>query len=125
MPVNRIVTKGFGTSRGTPGRAGPVTLGYGGPPSFVVAALERNVRLGGGGVAKRRLRELQPIVVWAKLIEFNGHAPKRNIEGFVTVRIDKDRSFASVMAEHVFTRAKKLQDSVKVFVDIVRGRRKI
>ena len=56
-------------SRGLPGRAGPVTLGYGGPPGFFVAALEELRRHPGQSGAKRRLKDVQHVTVWAKLVE--------------------------------------------------------
>lgn len=113
--TNRIVTRGFGSSRGLAGRAGPVTQGYGGPPAFVVAAFKRGLIFGQSG-HKRRLRELQPVIVWAKLVELNGQAPSRKIEGFVTVRVDKDRGFTFVMAEHVSSRVKKVWEDFRVIV---------
>jgi hypothetical protein len=113
--VNRIVTRGFGMSRGLPGRAGPVTQGYGGPPGFVVAAIRRGFRVGQSGT-KRRLREMQEAIVWAKLVELNGSTPRQKIEGFVRVKIDKNRGFASVMAEHVVTRVRKAIQDVKITV---------
>lgn len=118
-PVNRIVTRGFGPSRGLPGRAGPVTQGYGGPPRFVVVALRRGFRIGGSGT-KRRLRELEPIIVWARLVEVNNRLPPKKIEGHITVRVDLSRGFASVMAEHVSSRVRQAWHDLKVIVSRIK-----
>lgn len=116
-PVNRIITRGFGTSRGQAGRAGPVTQGYGGIHQFVISAIQRsnNVKHGQSG-RKRRLRELDTIIVWAKLVEVNGSPPKNKIEGFVNVPIDHDRGFAAVMVEHVSSSVRKAWHDLRVTV---------
>ena len=119
LVVNRIVTRGMGRSRGEPGRAGLVTQGFGGPPSFVLEALRRGVRVGGGGT-RRRLRELQPVIVWARLVEVNDRPPARNIEGFVRVHVDKNNHYAAAMAEHVSTRVKKAWQDLKITVKRLR-----
>lgn len=108
--TNRIITRGMG-----PHINRLVTQGYGGPPRFVLQAIQRGVVFGQSG-RKRRLRELEPVIVWAKLMEVNGKVPPRKIQGHVVVRVDKDRSFAAVMAEHVTSRVKKMLDDLKVFV---------
>ena len=92
-----------------------VTQGYGGPPAFVVFAFQRGIIVGQSG-RKRRLRELDTVVVWAKLIEVNNHAPHKKIEGFVRVPVDHDRSFAAVMVEHVSSRVRKAWQDFKVIV---------
>lgn len=108
--TNRIVTRGMGTHINR-----LVTQGYGGPPAFVVAAFQRGLIFGPSG-RKRRLRELQPVIVWAKLLEVNGRVPPRKVEGFITVRVDRDRGFAAVMAEHVSSRVRAAWEDLKVFV---------
>lgn len=117
--VNRIVTRGFGMSRGPPGRAGPVTQGYGGPPRFVVIAIRRGIRPGQSGT-KRRLREMQEVIVWARLIELNRRPPPKKVEGFIKVRVDRDSGYAKVMAEHVSSRVRKAWESLKVIVKRIR-----
>lgn len=115
MIVNRLVTRGFGPDRGLPGRAGPVTQGFGGPPSFVLVAIRRGIRVG-GGATRRRLQDLQPVIVWAKLIEINGLSPQRAIEGSVRVMLPRQEGFTSVMVEHLKTRARKAWDDVRITV---------
>jgi hypothetical protein len=108
--TNRIVTRGMG-----PHINRLVTQGYGGPPAFVVAAFQRGLIFGQSG-RKRRLRELETVIVWAKLLEVNGRVPPKKIEGFVRIPVDWDRGFAAVMAEHVSSRVKKAIEGIKVFV---------
>lgn len=112
--TNRIITRGMG-----PHINRLVTQGYGGPPAFVVAAFQRGIIVGQSG-HKRRMRELQPVIVWAKLLEYNGRVPPKKIEGFVVVRVDKDKGFAAVMAEHVSSRVRKAIEDLKVFVKRIR-----
>jgi len=122
MPItNRIITRGFGPSRGLPGRAGPITQGYGNPPQFVVSALQRNLslRLGQSGT-KRRLRELQHVIVWAKLIEVNDMPPKRKIEGFVKVPVNAEHGTSRVVVEHVASRVRSALSDIKVTIKRLR-----
>lgn len=108
-------------SRGAAGRAGPVTQGYGGPPQIVVLAIREGIRIRvGQSGTKRRLRELQPIIVWAKLVEVNNVAPQKNIEGSVTVGIDNDRKFVTTMVEHVSSRASKVIEGLKITIKRLR-----
>ena len=114
-PTNRIITRGMGTSRGAAGRAGMVTQGYGGiPPAFVTQAF-RQINLGQSGY-KRRLQELDEVVVWAKLTEVNGVEPKKPVKGWIKVKVDKDRGFAHVMAEHLGSRVRSVLEVIKVSV---------
>lgn len=112
---NKIVTRGFGVIRSVPNSSGPITQGYG-PlvPTFVVVPFVRP-RVGQSGL-KRRLRELDEIIVWAKLITVNDVEPKRPIKGLIHVRVSKDRNFAAVMAEHVATRVRKAWETITVTV---------
>lgn len=107
--VNRIVTRGLGQSRGAPGRAGPITQGLGGPPSFFVETLARRVH---GRSGKRPENDLYTIVLWAKLMEVNGHAPTVKISGSVTVPISK--SSISIIAERVSVGVKSAWNDIKV-----------
>ena len=111
-PVNKIITRGFGPMRdGVPGRAGPVTQGYGGPPPGFVVTAFRQLVFGQSGT-KRRLAQLDEVIVWAKLIEYNGKVPERPIKGWIRVRVSKQSGFASVMAESV----RVIRDYIKVTV---------
>lgn len=112
--TNKIVTRGMGMSRGVVGRAGLVTQGFGGPPSFVVTAIERAVdrRIRYGSSSKRKDEDLETFVLWAKLIEVNSSPPKKPIEG--SIRISVDRNSLTVLAEHVASRVSKLWNDIKV-----------
>ena len=116
--VNKLITIGLGPSNGTPGRAGIVTLGYGGPPTFVVTEIEEAVRplrlrLGQSGT-KRRLEQLDEVIVWAKLIDVNGRAPKTEIKGSIRVPVTKGR--ASVFVEGVSVRVRAAWETIRVTV---------
>lgn len=115
--TNKLVTLGLGTSRGIEGRGGLVVAGYGGPPSFVVSALEERtrIRVGQSG-SKRRLDQLDEVIVWAKLLEVNGKAATGNVKGALKVRVDKKRGHASVVAEHISSRARGAWEFIKVSV---------
>ncbi len=111
--TNKIVTRGFGAKRSVPGTSGPVTMGYGPlAPAFVIAALSQ-VKLGQSGL-KRRLAEMEEVIVWAKMIEANGKPPPKEIKGWIRVRVNKKRGYAMAMAEHVGTRVRSILESIKV-----------
>ena len=114
-PVNRIITRGMGTSRGRAGRAGMVTQGYGGPMRYVLEQIRQIVRVGQSG-AKRALRELDEIVVWAKMIRINNHPPPDNIEGFIKIRINRTAGYVVSLAEHVSTRVRKAWEDIKISI---------
>lgn len=92
-----------------------VTQGYGG---FVPRALVQSlmsVTVGQSG-AKRRLDQLQEVIIWAKLIEVNGKAaPPPDVKGWVKVKVDKPRGMA-VMAEHISSRTREAWEFIKVNV---------
>jgi len=114
--TNRIVTRGMG-----PHINRLVTQGYGGPPSFVVQAILRGIsvrHVRGQSGTKRRLREMNEFIVWAKLIEINDQQPKNKIEGFVKVHTKK--GFASATVEHVSSKMRNITESIKVFVKRVK-----
>ena len=94
-----------------------VTRGYGGPPAFVVQAILRGITVGQSG-AKRRLREMKEVLVWAKMIEINDTPPKNNIEG--TVRVEIKEGSTRVAIEHVSSRIRNITESIKVFVKRVK-----
>jgi hypothetical protein len=120
MITNKIVTRGMGLVRGgVPGRAGLVVQGYGGLPSFVVAALQSTLKLGQSGY-KRRMAELEEVIIWAKLIEVNDRPPPREVKGWIRVRVKKDQGYASVLAEHVSSRIRAAWESIKVTVTRVK-----
>lgn len=107
----------MGTSRGAPGRAGLVTQGYGGPPSFVVKVLEtpRRVVKGSSGYGRRELDELNVVILWAKLIEVNSRPPEKKIEGSIVVKIDNSSGVA-VLAERLISQVYKTWNDIKITV---------
>lgn len=105
----------MGTTRGTAGRAGLITQGYGGPPFFIRQALLRGLRSRLGSSSKREFREFDEVIAWAKLIMINDKPPVDNIEGFVTIKIDR-RKYVGSIARHVGTRVRKVIDDISVFV---------
>jgi hypothetical protein len=115
---NKIVTRGLGVIRTVPQSSGIVVQGYGPkPPAFVVSALERplRLRLGQPGT-KRRLEELDEVIVWAKLVTVNDVEPKKPIKGWIRVKVRKDSGYAAVMAEHVASRVRAAWETIKVSV---------
>lgn len=118
LVTNKLITRGLGATRLVANQAGPIVQGYGGPPSFVVQALSgrpARLRLGQSGT-KRRLDQLDEVIVWAKLVEANGKVPTRDVKGWIRVKVDRDRGFASVMVEHVSTRVREAWEFIRVHV---------
>jgi hypothetical protein len=115
---NKIITRGLGGLRSVPESSGLVVQGYGPlPPAFVVTTLERplRLRLGQSGL-KRRMREFDEIIVWAKLIEVNDMPPPKKVEGWITVRVKRGQHHAMAMAEHISSRTRKAWETIKVSV---------
>lgn len=113
--INKIVTRGFGEQRSVANSSGPVTMGYG-PlvPAFVSSAFRRPKQ--GQSGFKRRMAELDEVIVWAKCIEVNHHPPEKRVQGWIKVMVEKDRGYASVIAEHVSTRVRSALETIKVTV---------
>ena len=114
-PVNRIVTRGMGTTRGLAGRACLVTQGYDGPARAILEKIRQIVRVGRSG-AKRALHELEEIIVWAKLIRVNDEPPPVKVEGFIRVRVRNAASYAIGLAEHISTRVRKAWEDIKISI---------
>lgn len=116
--TNKIVTRGFGSPRSVVNNSGPVTLGFGPlAPAFVTDSLarRRQLRFGQSGT-KRRLQELDEVIVWAKLVSVNHKQLDVDIKGFVRVGANKNSGRTVVMAEHVSTRARSIWETIKVTV---------
>jgi len=100
--ANKIVTRGFGPIRTVPNNSGPITMGYGPvPPAFVVSAFQSAIRHGGQSGFKRRMQELDEVIVWAKLIQINNNSSPPNIKGFVRIPVPRTQAKTSVTVEHV------------------------
>jgi hypothetical protein len=113
--TNKIVTRGFGVARSVPNSSGPVTMGYGPLIPQAIASAFRRPKQGQSGF-KRRMAEMDEVIVWAKCVTVNDTEPKKPIQGWIKVMIDKDRDYASVIAEHVSTRIRDAWDTVKITV---------
>lgn len=99
------------------GAVGPVTQGFGGDIHLVIAAIEeeRAIRLRTiGRSGKRRLDDIDEIIVCAKLIEVNGEVLAREIKGCITVKVQ--RHPIRMMVEHTATRVRKAWEGVIVSV---------
>lgn len=77
-PVNRLVTRGMGPSRGTPGRAGMITQGYGGIFRAIIEAVSGAIQ--GGSKALRRLPEIL-WSVYARLAAVNERELLEDVSG--------------------------------------------
>lgn len=107
---NKLITRGFGPTRGKAGRTGPVVQGYGPcAPAFVIAALTNRRRVVTGRRPPEPNPAIETVVLWAKLIEANGKAPKHPIQG--TVHLPIKRSQIAVVVEHL---TKRVINKIKV-----------
>jgi hypothetical protein len=101
--INKIVTRGFGPIRnGVPGRAGPITRGYGG--RFVEQIVEVITRRFIPGGKSRKYDDFDSIAVYAKLVDVNGFQPSKKIEGTITVKVR--HRYISSLVEHISSKVK-------------------
>jgi hypothetical protein len=119
--ANKIVTSGFGPARSTVESSSLITLGFGPPPSFVVQQIvetvDRPIRLRfGQSGTKRRLEDLDEVIVWAQLIEVNNKPPANEIKGFIKVPVKKTQGRSRIMVEHVSSRVREAWETIKVTV---------
>jgi hypothetical protein len=98
-----------------PGRTGMIVMGFG---RTFIKAVKRIVRLGQSGT-KRALRELEEVIIGAKLIRVNDERPKDPIQGHVTVRVDLSQRI-SVAAQGVSKRARSAWEDIKLSVKRIR-----
>ena len=117
--INRIVTKGFGPSRGLAGRAGPVTQGYGG---FFkkIAEVARDLFDYGRAGYRHTVEELGEIFINVKLILINDHPPREKIEGKLHTTYRRASGAAVTMSEHLSSSIKRALSEVAIFVKRVR-----
>lgn len=119
-PVNRLVTRGMGASRGVPGRAGLVTQGMGGIFRFIVKEIpERIIRVGRSS-AKRAAEGLEEIVVWAKLVSVNEQTPEKKVEGFIKLGIDRARRIAVTLTDGITARVKSAYNNLRVTISRIK-----
>lgn len=103
MTTNRIISRGLGASRGASGRAGLITMGYGGIPPIVIQEIQKktaNIK----GQSDKIIEELKLITIWAQLIEVNERPPVTNVSGSVTIKYSNNQP--------IIVEAKKILSSV-------------
>ena len=107
------------TRGGVPGRASMVVQGYGG---FFRAIKEQAIRMikAGQSGTKRRLQELQDVLVWAKLIRVNDEAPRRVIQGSIVVKVSSASQIAIRVVERATVRVRKAIEDLKITVKRIR-----
>lgn len=117
--MNRLVTRGMGTSPGPPGRASMVASGMGGIFVAIAQVVKRVIRVGQSGT-KRALRELEEVVVWAKMIRVNDEPPPKTIQGFVKATIRDAKDYTVAAAKEFKSRVKNVLETVKIRVDRIK-----
>lgn len=108
--VNRTITRGMGAPRGT-GRAGLVTSGGGGFRKFI----EFIRRKGGDGVDYVK-KNVETIMVWAKLIDVNAEQPKQIIQGSTTVSVNTNKKVRVRMVGGFTKNVRKIWENVKITI---------
>lgn len=120
MTLNKLITKGFGSSLLIAGRAGLVTQGYGGEvPEFIPVAIERAIRRtkdGGSSSRPHPFDELEEVIVFARLLQINDEEPARVTKGVVTMPVY--RSPMKIFAERINTVIEEGIIRIKVYLRI-------
>lgn len=119
MTLNKLITKGFGSSLLVAGRAGLVTQGYGGEvPEFIPVAIERAIRRTQGGSSSRQhpFDELEEVIIFARLLQINDEEPVRVTKGIVSAPIY--RSPMKIFAERINTAIEEGIIRIKVYLRI-------
>jgi len=104
-----LVTRGFGRNQSI------VAQGF----SFMTAVgqiLTRFIELGQSGT-KRALREIQEVVVWAKLIRVNNKTPESPIQGFVKIKLSDASQIAVRAVKKVSVKVRSIFDDLKITVN--------
>lgn len=104
-----LVTRGFGRNQSI------VVQGF----SFMTAVgeiLTRFIELGQSGT-KRALREIQEVVVWAKLIRVNNKTPESPIQGFVKIKLSDASQIAVRAVKKVSVKVRSIFDDLKITVN--------
>lgn len=104
-----LVTRGFGRNQSI------VVQGF----SFMTAVgemLTRFIELGQSGT-KRALREIQEVIVWAKLIRINGKAPESPVQGFVKIKLTDASQVAVRAVRKVSVKVRSIFDDLKITVN--------
>jgi len=83
------------------------------------AQVIRFINLGQSG-AKRALRELEEVIVWAKLIRVNDEPPPVKVQGYIVVKINAAARYAVTAAQQVSTRVRNIFESIKISIKRIR-----
>jgi hypothetical protein len=111
--INRTITRGMGAPRGT-GRAGLITVGGGGFRQFI----EIIRRKAGDGVDYVK-KNVENIVVWARLITVNDEKPQQLIQGSANVVVT-NKKITVRMTEGFRHRVRKIWENVKITINRIR-----
>lgn len=115
MTVNRLITRGMGTSRGAAGVAGMVTQGYGGFFRKVKDALV-DIAKKGRSSARKVIQEIEEIVVWAKLIRVNDSTPPKLVQGYIAVKVDEAKNFVVKVLSGLTASVKATVNDIKITI---------
>lgn len=120
--VQSIITKGLGPQNLL------VSQGYvtDSIPEFIPDVIESIVRKNGGSAAKRRSREeildeLEPIIVWAKMIELNNNAQSGSIKGSDKVIKTSKNKFLTAKIDFIKARVQNIREKVRVTGKLIMG----
>jgi len=120
-PVNKLVTRGMGPSRGVPGRAGMVTQGYGGIFRAIVEAVTAVIQ--GGSKALRRLPELF-WSVYARLTDVNERELLSDVSGIDKKTVDPNIAEPRIDAGLKDSRISKKDSDIVIVAERVRSGKK-
>lgn len=87
--------------------------------SFVSDAVLRFIELGQSS-AKRALREIQEVIVMAKLIRVNEKSLTVPLQGSVKVKLSDESHFAVRAMRKVSVKVRSIFDDIKISVDRVK-----
>jgi hypothetical protein len=107
-----LVTRGFGRNQNI------VAQGFS-LMSVIRDAVLRFIELGQSGT-KRALREIQEVVVWAKLLRVNQKAPTVPIQGSVKVNLSDASQFVVRAASKISFKARSIFDNIKISINRVK-----
>ncbi len=107
-----MVTRGFGRNQNI------VAQGFS-LMAFISEAVLRFIELGQSG-AKRALKEIQEVVVWAKLIRVNDEALARPLQGSVRVKLTDASQIAVRAVRKVSVKVRSIYDDIKISVNRIK-----
>lgn len=87
--------------------------------SFVSDAILRFIELGQSS-AKRALKEIQEVVVWAKLIRINNKTVTKKLQGSVKVKLTDTSQIAVRAMRKVSVKVRSIYDDIKISVNRIK-----